>query len=213
MLIFRNTNLRNLLERAYMLRNYQIQGPGWIDTERYDVAAKVPEGAPRNEVPAMLRDLLVARFQLVTRRETRQEDVFVLSVAPNGPKLVKSQLDIAPGPDRTPNLVADSIEFSASGLKIPHATMATFANTLASMMGHPVLDETGVEGAFDFILDVSPREITAGHLGLGAEGVEAGEPTNTLAAAMKELGLNWRTRKAPVEHLVVEGGSRVPLGN
>src|ERR1017187_2269905 len=210
---FRNTNLKNLLMRAYVLRNYQIQGPGWIDAERYDVVAKVPEGAPLDQVPAMLRDLLAARFQLVTRRETKQEDVFVLTVGTNGPKLTKSQTEMRPGPDSAPNLLANEIEFNPGRLSVPGVTMAHFANTLAGLVGHPVGDETGIEGVFDISLNVQMSEFSAMRAGAAADGMQASEPTNTLAAAIQELGLNWGTKKAPVEHLVVESAMKVPVGN
>ncbi|MGA2195866.1 MAG: TIGR03435 family protein [Bryobacteraceae bacterium] len=213
MVSFRNTNLRNLLMRAYVLRNYQIQGPGWIDTERYDLDAKVPEGAPLDQVPAMLRDLLTARFQLVTRRETKEENVYVLTVGRNGPKLAKSQTVMRPGPDSAPNLMANQIELNAGRLSVPGVTMAHFANTLAGLVGHPVLDETGIEGVFDVNLNVQMSEIAAIRAGPAADAMQASEPTNTLAAAIKELGLNWGTRKAPIERLVVESAVRVPLGN
>lgn len=211
---FRNTNLRNLLMRAYGLRNYQIQGPGWIDSERYDVAAKVPKGAPPEQAPAMLRDLLVERFQMVTRRETREENVYVLTVGKGGPKLTKSETEMRPGPDSAPNLLANQIELNAGRLSVPGVTMAHFANTLAGLVGHPVLDETGIEGVFDIQLNVQMSEISSMR-GAGATDApsQASEPTNTLAAALKELGLNWGTRKAPVEHLVVESAVKVPVGN
>jgi uncharacterized protein (TIGR03435 family) len=208
---FRNTSFKSLLLRAYMLRNYQIEGPGWIDSERYDVAAKVPAGAPRNQVPAMLRELLAARFRLVTRRETRQEDVFILGVGKEGPKLTKSQTDFGPELSLSSNLVVDRLEPSAQGLAMPATTVAMFANTLATLCGRPVLDETGIEGVFDINLH-APASAIRESAGPPADG-QASEPTNTLAAAIKELGLTWSTRKAPIEHLVVESATKAPIGN
>lgn len=208
---FRNTSFKSLLIRAFRLRNYQIEGPGWIGSERYDVVAKLPEGAPRNQVPAMLQDLLAARFRLVTRRETRQEDVFVLSVGKDGPKLTKSQADFGPELSLSSNLVADRLAPSAEGLAMPATTLAMFANTLATLCGRPVLDETGIEGVFDINLHAPARAIRES-AAPPADG-QASEPANTLAAAIKELGLNWSTRKAPIEHLVVVSASKAPAGN
>jgi uncharacterized protein (TIGR03435 family) len=211
MVSLRNNNLRNRLMRAYMLRNYQIEGPAWIDSDRFDVIAKIPEGAPVAQVPAMLQDLLTARFQLVTRRETRQEDVFVLRVGKNGPKLTKSDVDISRGPGLAPYLPANELDATPARVSMPGVTMAMFANTLASLSGRPVLDETGIEGVFDISLNVPMAAIreTAG----SAPDGQASEPMNTMATALKELGLSWSTRKAPVEHLVVESGVKAPIGN
>ena len=213
MVSFRNTNLKNLLMRAYGLRNYQIQGPGWIETERYDVVAKVPDGAPPDQVPAMLRNLLAVRFQLLARRETREESVFVLSVGKNVPKLTNTTMDITSGLGLASNLPANDLAYDAGRLQMRGVTVAMFANTLATLLGSPVLDETGIEGVFDISLNVQMGQISAIRMGAAADNTEASEPTNTLAAAIKELGLNWGTRKAPVEHLVVESAVKVPVEN
>jgi uncharacterized protein (TIGR03435 family) len=78
--------LKVLLERAYLMKEYQVSGPAWMDTERYQIAAKIPAGATREQVPAMLRALLAERFHLVVRRETRQLPFYALLVAKGGPK-------------------------------------------------------------------------------------------------------------------------------
>ena len=211
MVTLRNNNLRNLLMRAYQLRNYQVQGPGWIDSDRFDVFAKIPEGVPLDRVPAMLQDLLTARFQLVTRQETRQEDVFVLTVGRSGPKLTTSQREINAALGLAPYLMANELDASAERLSMPGVTLAMFANTLASLCGRPVLDERGIEGVFDISLNV-PMPAIRETLGSPASG-QASDPSNTLAAGIRELGLNWGARKAPIEHLVVESGVKVPVGN
>ena len=213
MVNFRNNNLKNLLMRAYRLRNYQVQGPGWLDSERYDVVAKVPEGAPPDQVPDMLRDLLTARFQLVTHWETRQEDVFVLSVGKNGPRLATSRMDTTRGLGLAPYLVANELESNAGRLRMPGVTVAMFANTLATLSGHPVLDETRIEGVYDISLNVSMSAIRSEAAAAAPDNMQASEPTSTLASTIKELGLNWGTKKAPIEHLVVDSGLKVPIGN
>ena len=139
--------------------------------------------------------------------------MFVLTVGTNGPKLTKSQTEMRPGPDSAPNLLANEIDFNAGRLSVPGVTVAHFANTLAGLVGHPVVDETGIEGVFDISLNVQMSEFSAMRAGAAADGMQASEPTNTLAAAIQELGLNWGTKKAPVEHLVVESAMKVPVGN
>jgi uncharacterized protein (TIGR03435 family) len=54
-----------ILERAYGIKSTpQIEGPDWLWEERYDIDATLPEGASREQVPAMLRGLLADRFKL-----------------------------------------------------------------------------------------------------------------------------------------------------
>jgi uncharacterized protein (TIGR03435 family) len=52
-----------LLMRAYGVQSYQVEGPGTIDSERYDAFAKVPDGEPPQRIPEMLQNMLVERFQ------------------------------------------------------------------------------------------------------------------------------------------------------
>jgi uncharacterized protein (TIGR03435 family) len=59
----------------------------WSGGERFDISAKLPEGASRDQVPAMLQNLLTARFKLATHREYREQPVYALVAAKGGPKL------------------------------------------------------------------------------------------------------------------------------
>ena len=83
---YTNVSLRNVLMRAYDVRSYQITGPSWLDTERYDIVAKVPEGVPKEQIPAMLQNLLAERFQMTIHRETKEQSVYALVVGKNGPE-------------------------------------------------------------------------------------------------------------------------------
>lgn len=71
---FTRAVLRDLLFRAYGLQDYQSQvsGPGWIDSEEYDVEARFPATATKEEFQEMLRNLLMERFSLSAHREPRR---------------------------------------------------------------------------------------------------------------------------------------------
>ena len=79
--------LKMLLKRAYDVSADQIVGPDWLDTERYDIVAKLPTGTGREQLPLMLQELLAERFQISLHRETKTLAVYSLTVAKNGPKL------------------------------------------------------------------------------------------------------------------------------
>jgi uncharacterized protein (TIGR03435 family) len=84
--------------QAYRLSNYQLVGaPGWIDSERFDIVAKPPDGSRQEHVQLMLRGLLANRFKLKLRTETRETQIYALVLARNdgklGPKLSKSTDD------------------------------------------------------------------------------------------------------------------------
>jgi len=97
-----STSLAELIRIAYSVKPYQVQGPDWISAERFDVVAKLPEGASKEQVPQMLQALLAERFQLKTHRETKEHSVYALVVGKNGPKLKESPPDADAPADAPP---------------------------------------------------------------------------------------------------------------
>lgn len=82
--------LKDLIALAYNMRSYQVAGPDWMSSERFDIEAKMPEGASKEEAPAMLRALLEDRFKLTAHKNNEEHKVLALSVAKNGAKLKRS---------------------------------------------------------------------------------------------------------------------------
>lgn len=68
--------LTGLLVRTYGLRRDQIAGPGWLDRERYDIAAKLPPGTDQDRFRQMLQTLLSERFQIQSHRESHISAVY-----------------------------------------------------------------------------------------------------------------------------------------
>ena len=86
-------SLRDLVTQAYEVKPFQVTAPDWMATQRFDVLAKMPEGATKEQVPAMLA-LLEERFKLVAHRENKEQPVYSLEVGKNGPKFKEAP---APG--------------------------------------------------------------------------------------------------------------------
>ena len=80
-------SLSDFIAMAYGVKTAQIAGPDWVAQERFDIAAKLPDGASRDNVPAMLQALLADRFQLKVHRDSKEFPVYALAVAKSGPKL------------------------------------------------------------------------------------------------------------------------------
>jgi uncharacterized protein (TIGR03435 family) len=85
-----NMNLKDLIALAWKLRGYQVSGPDWLGSERFDIEATMPEGAARDDAPAMLRALLKDRFKLTAHEGDEEHRVLALVVGKSGPKLKKS---------------------------------------------------------------------------------------------------------------------------
>ena len=82
-----NTPLKQLLVKAYDLKNYQVEGPAWLDSDGFDIVAKIPAGTSKEQFNLMLQSLLAERFKVTVHRETKTLPVYALSVGKNGPKL------------------------------------------------------------------------------------------------------------------------------
>ena len=83
-------DLKTLMEYAYGMKPYQITGPDWMTTTRFDILAKMPEGSTKEDAPKMLQSLLEERFKLTTHRASVEHPVLALVAAKNGPKLKAS---------------------------------------------------------------------------------------------------------------------------
>ncbi len=82
--------LKDLIATAYKVKNYQVDGPQWLASERFDVEGTLPEGASKDDAPAMLRTLLEDRFKLTAHRDTAEHKVLALLPGKGGPKLKES---------------------------------------------------------------------------------------------------------------------------
>lgn len=170
---------KTLLMRAYAMKDYQISGPAWIETDRYQIDAKIPAGAGKDDVARMLQTLLADRFALIVRRETRRLPIYTLAVAKTGPKLKPEPAEttansseeprpaaprLIPGPDGLPDLAPDtqlprSFEIVIGGsdgllykLWGRRETMQQLADRLSSHLARAVVDKTRLTGQYDFTL-------------------------------------------------------------
>jgi uncharacterized protein (TIGR03435 family) len=110
-LTYTNVSLKNILMNAYAVKGYQLSGPKWLDSERFDIVAKVPMGTTKEQFRLMLQNLLAERFKLVLHHETKELPMYALVVGKRGAKLKESVDDDAtpsggapppplpPGPD------------------------------------------------------------------------------------------------------------------
>jgi uncharacterized protein (TIGR03435 family) len=103
-------DLKTLLTYAYGVKPYQITGPDWMTTTRFDIMAKMPAGSTKDDAPKMLQSLLEERFKLVTHRTSAEHPVLALVVGKGGPKLKASA--------ETPVAIDESAPLAPGELKI-----------------------------------------------------------------------------------------------
>jgi uncharacterized protein (TIGR03435 family) len=100
-------NLHQLITTAFGVKSYQVNGPASIDTERYDITAKIPHGASKDDVQIMLQNLLKDRFALKYHREKKDMGIYAIVAAKNGPKLTESADQSDPNAAPPPTAAAD----------------------------------------------------------------------------------------------------------
>ena len=89
-------SLAELIPIAYNVKPFQVAGPDWMSSQRFDILARMPEGTTKEQVPEMLQALLAERFQLKIHRENREHNVYGLVVGKGGHKLKESPPDADP---------------------------------------------------------------------------------------------------------------------
>jgi uncharacterized protein (TIGR03435 family) len=245
---YAHLTLRTLLWSAYDVTDYQISGPAWLGSERYDIVATVPRDASKEQVAVMLQELLADRFQLVLHREKRDLAVYALIIGNKDSKLKPSQEAAvtddsspadAPGSQppisgaRRAKLKQDKYGFSElpAGLRGRTAMERIAGNQrltayrlsmerlavdwLATEMGRPVVDNTGLKGDYDFTLTFRTDKTrpVGSPGGAGNAGRNTPEAPDIFAAIQEQLGLKLESRRLPVDVLVVDMANKVPTDN
>jgi uncharacterized protein (TIGR03435 family) len=230
--------LKDYVAMAYRLPAGQIAGPDWIAQERFDIAAKVPDGASSDRVPEMLQALLAVRFQLQIHHESKEFPVYALSVAKGGANLHESAPSAdAPARPGTVNVAASgssagvdvdmgggsSFSLGNNKLEIRRATAPVIVASLTRLVDRPVLDSTGLAGTYDLTLDLSPEDYQAvlirSALNAGVvlppqalRALDLGS-SDPFAFSLQKLGLTLESRKAPLDVVVVDSMRKTPAEN
>lgn len=148
------TSLKDLMNYAWMLHSRQIiSGPAWIELDKFDVVAET-DGNDRLKQPdarKMVQQLLADRFHLGFHRDRKELSIYEIVSMTEKPKLTKSPGDVNG---------FGTLGFPSLGqMVVKNATMAEFANFLQRyVLDRPVLDESGIEGRYDFKLEWTPDE-------------------------------------------------------
>lgn len=203
----RKATLGNCFEWAFGKRIYGVIGPKWLNwptDAAYEIIGKVSSPTPEAQLKLMMQTLLKERFQLSFHYETRNLPVYSLLVAKHGPKLRRSTGEgeaqiISTGP------YAEKYQMS----------MAQFAEILESTF-QPihVIDETGLPGRFEFIIDLAPYIIDANTGKAVMDSIGRVDETGALIRALpQQLGLRLEKKVAPTEVLVIDHLEKNPTPN
>jgi len=198
--VIHDARLSHLISIAYGLASLELlkseKGPDWValGAERFNIEAKAEDPAKVTEAQLlqMLQALLVERFKLKFHREDKDMQGFALVVAKNGPKLEKAKDDeVEPRLSGTTK-VREGEPITLNGRK---CSIQMLANLLSQRGEGPVVDQTGLTGAYNFKLwwddSATPSLFTA---------------------LTEQLGLRLEGQKVPVSFFIIESAQR-PTAN
>lgn len=238
-----NCTILMLVQQAYSVKHYQVTAPDWMASARYEIKAKVPDGATKEQFKEMLRNLLAERFKLEFHRGTKDMQVFDLVIGKGGSKLkagaeqpAQESKDDGPpaagrgrGPDRDSDgfpIIPKDCEgciFMMNGkarYHSAHSTIKDFAEMIGNQMGQPITDSTGLTGMYEITLSWN---VGAG-LGRGRGGAppspnelpvsgDAEFGITIEAAVQTQLGLKLEPKKGQIETVVIDKAERSPAEN
>jgi uncharacterized protein (TIGR03435 family) len=196
------TTLTFLLEWAYGVQPSQhSDGPSWMGTDRYDIVAKAEGNASDAQMKAMVQTLLAERFQLKLRRESKELSVYVITTGRTAPRLFPPEdgevhgIRIAPqsGPDQ---------KVASYHIVATRFSLAQLTDVFSRQLGRVIVNKTGLDGDFDFTLDLTPDESAPNPL----------DPSHIMNA-IRGLGLTLKSEKAPVDFFTIESVEKVGAGN
>ncbi len=200
--------------------------PGWVKDHRFDIEARAPQPATKDQMRLMLQSLLAERFNLQVHWETREAPVFALVLEKPGTLGPELQRHAATDDCSATAFPEDSGKGAApaqslSSLPIPCGQIAHLPpsapdahrfggrNVMLAMLGpsmpmqtglvtlpRPVVDQTGLKGGYDFWVEWTPEDTSE---------VNNGETGGTFREALKhQLGLKLEPAKGPVQVLVID---------
>jgi len=228
--LFRATNfgVSNYIAFAYKLtvaqsKIVESELPKWATTSRFDIEARAPADATKDQMRLMMQSLLAARFQLKAhfeKRETRVYALMLIKPGITGPKLQPHSPDPPCADPSSPWISGQSLITTPAGFPVRCGSPVALADSWNSTLGgrevsiqmitealayapnvtpmdRPVVDQTGLSGQFDFLLKYWPQ--------WNNSDPAPANPGPTLLEALKDqLGLKLQSTTAPFDTLIVD---------
>jgi uncharacterized protein (TIGR03435 family) len=232
--------LKYYIATAYRVKQYQVSGPDWISSDRFDISATIPAGVSTTQMPEMLQRVIEERFQLKMHREKKDFPVYALEITKGGLKIVVNPADPDAAKSDANTPANTNVSGSAQGISIDfgRGSSYTFANnrfeakklTMANVVralelytDRPVVDMTDLTGTFDFTLEITAEDyqamlvraaVTAG-LTLPPDALRLldGATLPSLFDSLQKVGLKLDARKAPMDVLVIDEVRKTPTDN
>ena len=199
-----NVNVLRLIRVAYMVPNFQIvDAPGWFETERFDINARAESTVTIAQLQVMIQGLLADRFGLRVSRERRAVNGYELRVERAG----HAGLRGSPRPCATARLdqpratggLPPCFQTAEGDMTARGVTLEMLARELQSRVDRPVVNQTAMDGTYDFELRWMPDATTA-------PGGDTDAPS-MFTAVREQLGLRLVAAKPTVDVYVIKAAT------
>jgi uncharacterized protein (TIGR03435 family) len=214
------------------IQSFVPQLPRWATNDRFDIEARTPGNPSKDEMRAMMRSLLADRFGFAAHTESREVPVLAFVLAKpgkTGPQLrvhpastpCRDTADFGSKENQAPDSLFQSVpggfpEICNGILGVPasapgrsrlggrNVTIQFMADMFSQRVdpGRPMVDETGLRGSFDFLIEFVPESPVAGAESKPDAALTDG-PT-FMQALRDQLGIRQVARKKTMNLLVLD---------
>jgi uncharacterized protein (TIGR03435 family) len=221
-----SVSLKNALQDAFNLPDFQYVAPSWMDERIFDIVAKLPPGTTREQFRVMLQNLLIERFRIMVHHEQRPTDVYDLTIAKGGLKIKPSPYGndvpwvhpvMKRDAENIPMLQEDAGPYSsfgafpASGGQVgalsTRGSIQDLVTNLSRNLKIPIIDKTGLSGNFVYRLHYRPLDDQADRA------AQFGPAPGPFDALENQLGFKLGKRKGSIDVLVIDNAEKVTIEN
>jgi uncharacterized protein (TIGR03435 family) len=207
-LFYTGATLGDCILAAYQITGSELSAPKWIRDQKFDITARASRPSTKLELMQMLQALLTERFGLTVHREPRVMKALVVTARKDALKLTRGDQEGLP-----------DMNGPLTEVVLTNQSFGDLAHSLGRIrpVGAPVVDGTGIEGRYNFVLDLG--RIAEGSKKPAAEVTKDAapslppDPVSVLNGALRPYGLALQSRTAPVQVLVVDRADQTPTAN
>jgi uncharacterized protein (TIGR03435 family) len=200
----RSVSLKAAIRWAWHVTEYQVNGPDWLDSQRYEIAGKAAGPATEDELRLMMQALLRERFKLELHLQTKELGAYLLVAGKNGPKFHESTTEGEGSIDINQRQLSVSVQ---------RTPVSRLVEMMSNMLRAPVIDMTGLKGRYDLTLNVAQYAADLAAQGKSLDSVRADPEAFLSMILQEEFGLKLEAKKMPLEVVVIDRAEKSPVEN
>jgi uncharacterized protein (TIGR03435 family) len=200
----RNASLKSCIRWAYHVSEYQVNGPDWLDSQRYEIAGKAAGPATEEQLRLMMQSLLLERFKLAVHRQIKELSAYVLVVGKNGLKVQES---------KTEGESSIDINQKQLSVNVQRTPVSQLVEMLGNVLRAPVVDQTGLKGRYDVTLNVAKYAADLAAQGKSLDSAPADPLALISMILQEEFGLKLEAKKMPLDMVIVDHAEKAPVEN